>query len=85
MALLFLSASCFGAEIVPIKKGVLSIKDTLFGSTGIALATIIIGGISIACAHGHMEWVRLFQAVICVCIFFGSPAIVAMLKSLVGA
>lgn len=81
---LFYPFSSFANTDSPIGRGLgYIISDILTSGTGVALATLSLMGIGLACKFGYMEWKRLGQAVTGIAIIFGSEFLVTAIIDLV--
>jgi type IV secretory pathway VirB2 component (pilin) len=80
----FYSFSVYANSDSPIGRGLgYIIYDILDSGTGVALATLSLMGIGLACKFGYLEWKRLGQAVVGIAIIFGSEFFVTSIIGLV--
>lgn len=67
----------------PVGEGLGYVIDAMYGTTGIAIATLAIIAVGLLCLGHYLEWKRLLQTVTGVGIIFGAGAIVRGIQSLV--
>ena len=67
----------------PVGEGLSYLINAMYGTTGIAIATLAIIAVGLLCLGHVLEWKRLIQTVIGVGIIFGAGAIVRGITSLV--
>lgn len=72
----------YGSE-TPVGQGLSYIIEAMYGTTGMAIATIAIMGVGIACLGRAIEWKWLLCTIGGVAIIFGAGAIVSGIKTLV--
>lgn len=77
-----ITAFAFGGD-TPVSQGLSYVTSAMYGSTGIALATIAIIAIGVCCYFHVLEWKRFIQTIAGIAIVFGAPAIVSGVISLV--
>lgn len=75
-------AFAYGSE-TPVGQGLSYIIEAMYGSTGMAIATIAIMGVGIACLGRAIEWKWLLCTIGGVGVIFGAGAIVNGIKMLV--
>jgi len=69
----------------PVSQGLSYIITSMYGDTGIAIATIALLGVGLLCLGHVMEWRRFFQTLAGVCIIFGAGAVVSAIHGLVSS
>lgn len=75
-------AFAYGSE-TPVGQGLGYIIEAMYGTTGMAIATIAIMGVGIACLGRAIEWKWLLCTIGGVAVIFGAGAIVSGIKTLV--
>lgn len=83
LSLVFLPQLAFGAGDTPVGQGLQYIINAMYGTTGIAIATLSVIAVGLLCAGHVLEWKRLLQTVIGIGIIFGASMIVKGIQSLV--
>ncbi|WP_218814692.1 TrbC/VirB2 family protein [Rickettsiella endosymbiont of Dermanyssus gallinae] len=71
----------YGGE-TPVSQGLSYIIDAIFGTTGIALATVSVFGVGIACAYHYFEWKIFWQTLLGISVMFGADGAVRVIHSL---
>lgn len=83
MCLLQASAFAFGES--PVSGGLSWVLDELMGTTGVALASLGLGGMGLLCVYGYLEFTRLLQTAAGIALLFGAKTIVTAIRAAAGA
>jgi type IV secretory pathway VirB2 component (pilin) len=83
LAVVLLPRVAFADGDTPVGQGLSYVINAMYGTTGIAMATLSIIAVGLLCLGHVLEWKRLIQTVIGVGIIFGAGAIVRGITSLV--
>ena len=67
----------------PVGEGLHYITDAMYGSTGVAIATIAVMVVGLLCLGHLLKWSALGYTIIGVSIIFGAGSIVSGITSLV--
>ena len=78
----FSSAWAFGGD-TPVSQGLNYVIDAIYGTTGLAIATVAIIGMGLLCAGHYLEWKRFLQTLIGIAIMFGAGGVARALYALI--
>lgn len=65
----------------PISEGASWVIQTMYGATGITIATLATIGVGLLCLAHILEWKRLLQTIVGMCIIFGAGPLVTAITS----
>ncbi len=78
----FSSAWAFGGD-TPVSQGLNYVIDAIYGTTGLAIATVAIIGMGLLCAGHYLEWKRFLQTLVGIAIMFGAGGVARALHALI--
>jgi type IV secretory pathway VirB2 component (pilin) len=67
----------------PVSEGLQYLINSMYGTTGIVLATLAIIAVGLLCLLHVLEWKRLIQTIAGIGIIFGAGAIVSGITALI--
>src|SRR5438876_12425530 len=80
---LSLSQLAFASGDTPVSAGLQYVTGAMYGSTGVAIATIAVMVVGLLCLGHFLKWATLGYTIIGISIIFGAGSIVNGITSLV--
>jgi type IV secretory pathway VirB2 component (pilin) len=76
------SVWAYGGD-TPVSQGLNYVIDAIYGTTGLAIATVAIIGMGLLCAGHYLEWKRFLQTLVGIAIMFGAGGVARALHALI--